>query len=373
MNKKIQSFQGLRGIAALMIMFSHRGGYLPWLQNLELGANGVSIFIMLSGFCTYYAHHNDWNTFPSFKSSLHYTAGKLKKFYPLHLLTFLCVIPLEYIAVTIAYPVSTLFSQIITMIKRAVPNLFLIHSFIPDSNYYFSYNQTSWYLSDTLFFCLFTPLIVYLLNKLTHTVSSKNITKHQSGKRICFIIPIILFLVCLFTQFTLGILLLNSQYAHAILYISPLYRIIDFTEGCLLGNIFINHKAAISRRICSIFEITSVICFISFVILWSKFPVELAYCALYVPVTAFLLYSLAFDNGIVSHILRLKPFTYLGNISFELFLVHLVVFRYLDCLREHLPPVSDTVYVVVPVCLALLAGMATHSLLKSLSHIHRNP
>lgn len=358
MKQKIQSFQGLRGIAALMILFSHRGGYIPAIQNLELGANGVSIFIMLSGFCAYYAHNNDWTILPKFISGVQYAYTKIKRFYPLHLITFLCTIPLEYMLVTLANPESSFWGQLLVMAKRALPNLLLVHSFIPDSNYYFSYNQTSWYLSDTLFFCLLTPLIVYLINKITK-------------KKL--IISIILFFVCLSTQFLLANALQSSQYAHAILYISPLYRIIDFTEGCLLCYYFMNLNKTINKHICSILELSSVICFILFVMLWSYIPVWLAYCAMYVPATAFLLFSLAYDGGIISRILQSKPLTYLGDISFELFLIHLVVFRYLDSIRPYLSPVSDTVYVVVPVCLALLASMFTHFLLKLLSHIRHNP
>jgi len=361
MNTKILSIQGLRAIAALMIIFSHRGGYLPPLLNYELGANGVSIFIMLSGFVAYYSHNNDYSKVPSLKYTLQYTYKKIKKFYPLHFVTFVCVIPLEYLAVKLLLPEADLTCHLLEMAKRAAANLSLTHSFFPEQSYYFSYNQTSWYLSDTLFFCLLTPLIVYLI-----CIIPKKL------KKIGTVVNLIIFISCILIQLLIGLLLYNTEFAHAILYINPLYRIFDYIEGCIICFFFLKYKNKLNKAIINLLQIISVCCFTVFVLSWKHFPVGLAYCVVYTIPTAFLLFSLAYDTGIISKILKIKVLQFLGEISFELFLIHLVVFRYFDVICNHLPPIHIAFHTIIPVCLAILVSAAIHFLPKQLLHTRHN-
>lgn len=62
MRKQIDTFQGIRAIAIIMIVFSHLFREIPQLESWGLGISGVSIFVMLSGFCVSYMHINDDDT-----------------------------------------------------------------------------------------------------------------------------------------------------------------------------------------------------------------------------------------------------------------------------------------------------------------------
>lgn len=221
MKKQIQSFQGLRAIAILLILFSHLASYIPCIYSLGFGVNGVSIFIMLSGFCSYYAYENTWNSLPSFSDSIAYIKKKLTKFYPLHLLTFLLIIPVEVITINAVMARSDLFERFFVLGKRGLANLLLIQSFIPSQDFYFSFNQTSWYLSDTLFFCLCTPIVLHFVKKL-------NTKKLFIGFGFLFVL-----------QTIISLCFCHTVYAHAILYIFPLYRILEYIQGCIVARIFL--------------------------------------------------------------------------------------------------------------------------------------
>ena len=355
MKNQIQSFQGLRAIAILLILFSHLATYIPSLQTMGLGVNGVSIFIMLSGFCSYYAYENKWLTLPSFSDTTAYLKKKLKKFYPLHLFTFLLVIPIEFVTINAIMTGVSLSERLCVLAQRGAANLLLIQSFIPYQDIYFSFNQTSWYLSDTLFFCLCTPIVLFLIQKLT-------VKKLWAGFGILFMLQI--FISTFFAP---------TAYAHAFLYISPLYRVLEYVQGCLLARLFLQApKLLQSKRSCTIAEVVSSGLFLGFILLYPQLPAGFSYSVIYIPFTAFLLWSFAFDGGTLSKLLSTAPFRFIGNISFEIFLVHLVVFRYMNLFRPSLAFLSDGVFAAISAILALIASWMVHYLLLLL-HRHHNP
>lgn len=350
MKKQISSFQGLRAIAILLILFSHLASYIPCILPLGLGVNGVSVFIMLSGFCSYYAYENKWLSLPSFSDIMSYLKKKLAKFYPLHVLTFILTIPIELLLIQNTLLQTTLPECLAALAKKGLLNLLLIHSFIPSQDIYFSFNQTSWYLSDTLFFCLCTPFVLFFVQKC-------NTKKLFAGFGSLFILQTIITL-CFY----------RTSYAHAFLYISPLYRVLEYVQGCLLARFFLLHPHALSDKTsCSLAEIVSSGLFLIAILLFPHVPVGINYSIFYIPFTAFLLWSFAFDGGILSHLFQLLPFRFIGNISFEIFLVHLVIFRYLALFRPWLPFLNDTLYALLAATLAIIASWLTHRFLSFLA------
>ena len=87
--KRIDSLQGLRACGLLSIFFSHSvEGYASF------GAAGVSIFLILSGFLLAYGYLQRDTALrqPSLANNLRFAVQKIKKLYPLHLVTMLLTI-----------------------------------------------------------------------------------------------------------------------------------------------------------------------------------------------------------------------------------------------------------------------------------------
>lgn len=141
MTNKIESFQALRAIAIFMIFLSHCNSL--WIADgvnkLDcLGAPGVSLFIILSGFLTAYSY--DWSSKAvPLKNRL---KKKINKFYILHVGTLIIAIP---------FTISLLEENSALWSEAFLANVSLIQAFIPLKQIYFSFNAVSWYLSLTFF------------------------------------------------------------------------------------------------------------------------------------------------------------------------------------------------------------------------------
>lgn len=205
MNAKIKCYQGLRGIAFLLVFISHcafseiNSGIST---TTYFGAFGVSVFIILSGFLTVFNHYFDDEL--SVKKQISKT---LKKCYPLHFLTFLLAFP---------FVLKELFKPNIDTWIGSFLNILLVQSWVPKKSIYFSNNAVSWYLSTYLFFMLISPFVVRWLKRL----NSKDI--------------IGLLLLVLTIQIALVLLAGNHTWAHWIIYIFPISRALDFISGGVL-------------------------------------------------------------------------------------------------------------------------------------------
>ena len=86
---KLKNLQGLRFIGFLLIFLNHSYWNLGIGKVFDYGARGVEIFFVLSGYLVAY-NYIDKDLDSSIKGSLNYVYKKLKKFYVLHLFTFVC-------------------------------------------------------------------------------------------------------------------------------------------------------------------------------------------------------------------------------------------------------------------------------------------
>lgn len=195
--RKIVSFQEIRGIAILLIVLHH---YLNW-DNSMLGYIGVSIFFIMTGYLSIYTDSYDGKEY-HFKEHMKRLLHKIKKFYPLHMLTLILSLPLSMHIIHEEYP-----------ILKFASNVFLVQSWIPDKAFYFEFNGVSWFLSVLYFFYMVEPFLVKLI---------KNLTFLQLKICICCI-PAFLVIYCF--------LIRNLEYAYWMSYIFPMARCLD----CLMG------------------------------------------------------------------------------------------------------------------------------------------
>ena len=96
--RMLQPLQGLRALAFIGIFLSHCG--VGILSSSGLGAWGVSVFLILSGFLmmiNYY--HSNRRIDCSIKGNLKFSLRKIRKTYPLHIVMMLSALPFEIKAI----------------------------------------------------------------------------------------------------------------------------------------------------------------------------------------------------------------------------------------------------------------------------------
>lgn len=289
----IKSLQGLRVISMLIIFMWHCG-----YSNFKAGIP-VTFFFILSGFLSYITY-KDKKEESIVIASIDYCKIKLKRIYPIHLITFLISVPLR-----IKIILNNFGKEIIVMITH----LLLIQSIIPITHFYFNYNESAWYVSTLMFCYLFTQILVKMINKIQNM--NKNLFK-----------SIFLLLVTLVVQTVLYKVFNNTKLSQWFLYISPFYRILDYFMGMLVGFIWINTRKDINfnKNIMTIFEI-----FILSVISINYIPSINIYCEVNIALLLVGVFVFSLEGGLLSKILSNRIFIYFADFSFEFFLVHMPI------------------------------------------------
>ena len=289
----IKSLQGLRVISMLIIFMWHCG-----YSNFKAGIP-VTFFFILSGVLSYITY-KDKKEESIVIASIDYCKIKLKRIYPIHLITFLISVPLR-----IKIILNNFGKEIIVMITH----LLLIQSIIPITHFYFNYNESAWYVSTLMFCYLFTQILVKIINKIQNM--NKKLFK-----------SIFLLLVTLVVQTVLYKVFNNTKLSQWFLYISPFYRILDYFMGMLVGFIWINTRKDINfnKNIMTIFEI-----FILSVISINYIPSINIYCEVNKALLLVGVFVFSLEGGLLSKILSNRIFIYFADFSFEFFLVHMPI------------------------------------------------
>lgn len=314
-NSKIKSIQALRACAFLGIFASH-------LEIFSLGAWGVSIFLVLSGFIMYYAYSNrDLET--GFEKNITFAVKKIKKLYPLHIITMILALAIEvYMYFEYIAP-----NNVRDFYERVVLNVFLVQSWIPEEYTYFSLNGVSWYLSTCLFLYFMFPYIM------------KRVKKYDS---IFYAVIKVAAVMCL--QILASIILQSFNATDEVVkwgtYIAPVYRLGDFYIGMVLGYIFFNRKKAFSTSGSLYFAflitiIEAITIGLNIITQWifnesiGLFgSVYFKFTLLYMPLSMIIVYLFALNEGFISKFLTNRFMIYIGEISGYGFIVHVVIIRY---------------------------------------------
>ncbi len=326
--KKIESLQLLRVMAFLGILIEHCGGLL-------LGAWGVSVFLVLSGFLMVYNNYTE-DLKCSFVSRITFSLRRIERLYPLHVITWLLAIP---------YAIGTMINCTRTemcfkLLGNSVLNLSLIQSWVPNEKVYFSFNAVSWYLS-TIVFCYF--MFPVLIKKI------KSNGWKFCVKSIVFTVGVQLFLALISKHIEKLPFAIEHELCDLnkwITYISPIYRLGDFYVGCCLGYFFITRQNQ-GKNICkpyiyTLAEIGSVVLVVlSCVLFLSGIGNGLGLSLIFLPSTCVLVWSFTLNKGIITRFLKkLKPLVYIGDLSGYCFLIHQLIIKYLETVAVRLFDIS---------------------------------
>lgn len=210
--------------------------------------------------------------------------------------------------------------------ERIFLNTFLMQSWMPDQNIFFSLNGVSWYLSTSLFLYFMFP---YIINR---------VKKYNS-----ILVAFIKITPVLFVQILVGIILgkLNAteEIAKWVTYIMPIFRMGDFYIGMVIGYIFINKKRLFdlsSKPYFIIISAVEVVILILTVIANKIYDdsigvpgsIYFKFTLLYTPLSIMAVYLFALNKGIISKLLTNKLVIYIGEISGFAFITHFIIIRY---------------------------------------------
>lgn len=272
--KTLPALDGVRVLATMGIFLFHSG----FLLN---GTFPVTLFFMLSGFMMYYTKRDD----------IHPMTGimKMRKMYPLHLLTFL-------ISIIVWQPWRKY--TLSFLLKAGILHLTLLQAWFP--KYTFTYNGLAWYLSITLFLYV----ISYPLILLTRRIKKP--------------LPAILLLLVIITAI--------NWYGGGVdsgLYTNPIYRILDFLLGMVIAKYYLDNDN-LTEKSASFLELALIPWFlvqygVSFVLGYTP--------GYYSALFTVLLYVFAVGKGCISKILSLPLFHRLAKYSFEFYMIHELALR----------------------------------------------
>lgn len=300
----IKTINGWRAVFALIIVLFHVGvGSLE-----EMTWAGVSFFFMASGFLLALKHPVERLAEEGAGRFVWRHAAKL---FPLHWLTLaLWLAAMALLGLLAVKPLAMAL------------NATLLHSWSLSHSIYFSYNKFSWFLSTLLFCYVCYPLLARWLSPLRLRVKAM----------IVAALMVMDFILLAFTG--------SNDYYRTALYVFPPVRIIDFIIGMVLaaalpriqalpfvgkGETGIDAEliafAVLSVTVMTCQSYDSLLPWTDALLWWPAVAVMLVVCYLYDK-----------REGVIGKVLASKPLQWLGDISFEIYILQgiaALVFNYL--------------------------------------------
>lgn len=285
---KIEELESIRGLAAFLVVFYH----LPkWSPILDIGLvnNGylmVHLFFVLSGFVIFNVYAEKIATK---KELFRFQFLRFGRLYPVHLLflfVFLGIEIAKYIASTklgINSPNSIPFE--INNFSAFIKNIFLISSVLPNQS--FTYNQPAWSISVEFYTYLVFAACILLIKK---------------SNVIFFAVLSFISLLMLITKNTFG-------------FDQMLLCFGGFFIGCLTAKF----TKGIKKNLPNFYSVIAFFTLISFL----HFKTTENFDLLIYLLTATLIATLVLSkNGILKTILRFRFLTWLGTVSYTVYMSH---------------------------------------------------
>lgn len=315
----ISSLQSLRGIFTIFIFLHHIADFGAG------GACGVSFFMILSGFvlCDGYQSRIEAGTI-NFKGFIN---KRLAKIYPLHIICLFCAIVLSLNKIHFGWGTLAIYTS----------NLLLLQSWIPLSDFYFSGNAVGWFLSAILFAYAVFPFIIRFINCSN---SRTRLFKALTGTLIIYFIVVIL---------------IPGKYSNSIIYVNPLFRVVDFIIGIALWQLWHRFRHGRSHSIIeslsfatkSTIELAVFAIYACAILIYPNVEAKYAEASFWwIPSVCAIVVFAAFNRsgGILTRLLHNRWIIWFGNISFSFYMIHNLMIRCFQILliQMHilLPPLA---------------------------------
>lgn len=321
---KVDQLTSLRFFAALMIVVYHAG-----LGTIGVNwGQGVSFFFVLSGFILTYVYPR----LDTLRDTRRFLRARVARIWPAHVVCFL----LGFVLMPYTWDTGT-----------ALANLFLVHAWIPESAYYFSYNGVSWSVSTEAFFYLAFPLLIFRWQDTW-------VIKFAVA---CAGLIAVFWIVDRLALPTYGNSLgeagrLVTQ--HGLVYIHPVVRIFEFILGMVAATLWSKHRRPLRPWLASVLEVAALLlCAVTMAYgnqmalnaqellasgalsLWLSHSGSLFTFAL-------LIIVMANGGGVVSRALAAPALVLAGEISFSMYLLHQMLLAILARNAPFLTNVPDS-------------------------------
>jgi peptidoglycan/LPS O-acetylase OafA/YrhL len=297
--KKIKSHIGMRGFAAILVVFYH-SSFLPNHLQFEdytlipqRSYLMVDLFFLLSGFIMRYVYGSEEL---SKNSYIQFIFKRIVRVYPLHLACLFGILVINVLLYWL-YQSSGRMPEKFWIDPHSwrdfVTQLFLVHSFLSTEP---GWNIPSWSISAELFSYFLFPVLALGLRR------------HALLATATFFI----FVACyyIFTAFTTGSLDITHGSA-------PLRCLAGFTLGMLLQghSHFVRH---LSHHLLSTLQVISLGLIATFL------ATKVNDTLIILPFSVLVL-TTAYDKGLMARAFSLKPLQFLGDISYSVYLTHVPV------------------------------------------------
>jgi peptidoglycan/LPS O-acetylase OafA/YrhL len=320
---------GLRGLAALWVILFHLflDRNIPVIQH---GYAGVDIFFLLSGFVLSHVYLRD-HGLTTMKGYMRFLGVRLARIYPLHFCTLLCLL-----LMVVALPkFTTPYSHPEARFGDAafIANLFLVQNWglwWPGN-----WNNPSWSLSAEWFAYLAFPFLLMPLRR----ISSKRLL-------VALAIGVLASMVAM--------LYLAGYRATEGTGLAGMVRMAcEFIAGCLLYSAF-----ARGWRLWAVPSLS-----LMFVLL--GIGMLLPSCG-FMMVFAFVLMVVLAAQGhnVCARALQWRPATFLGEISFSLYLTHWIVIQVFNWLGKHGLQWEITPAAIATLLVVFALSVATYHLIE---------
>lgn len=328
--QRINTLTSLRFFAALMIILGHTTGTFfkaNWLGYFSV-FQGVSFFFVLSGFILTHIYSDLCG-----KDVLRFYLARFARIWPAHITALVLLIVMFYS--------PDFFSQKLLLLS----NVAMVHAWIPNVKFYFSYNAPSWSISTEMFFYLCFPLLIYRWRKTWKI-------------KLLISFSVMLATIILYNKYVQPTKIIMD--VHWLIYINPISRIFEFMLGMTfaLGYKYLRDRN-LSFIMASVYEILILICIfiglrcsIHISIIASKIvgiagKEWLAYSSTCFWFACLILIT-SVEKGLLSRFLSLKPLIVLGEISYSLYLFHTIFGNYCanhyQWALKHHPVISYVVF-----------------------------
>ena len=291
----IETLQSLRFVFALTVMLAHFS-----YAGIEEHSTGVGpmFFMLMTGVVMSRSYGKKIQNGSFCYGS--YFRRRLYKFYPLHLLCLLAVVVIRR---------NTMTTEDYMAI---VPNIFLLQSWIPLKDFYFSGNGVSWYLSDLMCFLLLFPFLYKWIGRM----SGKMLMRMAIG---------------LLAVYVAYVSLIQTNDLNYWLYVFPPVRLVDFIWGMMIWRCHELHPQWGYFRFPTCLEFLLALGVILTIVtfpLHERWHVALIHWIVMIPlVLVFMQGDQA--GGWISRFLKTRTMVWLGGLTLDTYLLHHLMFAIL--------------------------------------------
>ncbi len=295
---RFHSLDGWRGVAALLVSLYHLN-FFNHLHDWDFLRNSylfVDFFFVLSGFVITHAYKDKLKNTIDFKK---FISRRLSRLLPLHLFVLALFILFELLKLFIAQfgmwtSADLPFTGAYT-IQSIFSNLFLIHSLgIHD---HLSWNYPSWSISVEFY--------TYIIFAVVGLIGYKS----RKLLRLQYSLLIVL---------SFYIIYINTDHLNDATYHYGIFRcIIGFFLGSICYRFFLLNKNKVIPY-ATVIEIFSIIVIYFFTAYFGKEKLSIIAPIIF----TFTVYIFAFEQGLLSKLLKVKPIQNLGKWSYSIYMIH---------------------------------------------------